>query len=174
MAYQGQTHIVRGAYKTTHVVRFPMAGEMFQDETRQQIVNISLMAHGFFLEASLLDEENPARLAILRQAIETRQQEKARWLALQPPDEDGAWKADLAIASYLGQSGKMVAAFDQFMRIRTGAPENSLVCQTATANLKQMFEQVRSQIGEVGPLGEALSTEQLKAVRDFWVRILPE
>jgi len=174
MAYHGQTHIVRGACKTTHVARFPAASEMFQDEARQQIVKVSLLAHRFFLEASLLDEQDPNRLVILKQAIETRLHEKALWLAMKPADEDGAWKADLAIASYLGQSGNMVAAFDLFMCIRNGAPKHSLVCQTAIGNLKQMFQQVRSHVVDVGTVGDALSTEQLNAVRDFWVQNMPK
>jgi hypothetical protein len=174
MAYHGQTHIVRGACKTTHVARFPAASEMFQDEARQQIVKISLLAHRLFLEASLLPENDPRRLVILEQAIDTRLQEKARWLAMEPADQDGAWKADLAIASYLGQSGNMVAALELFVCICKCAPRQSLVYQAANSNLKQMFLQVRSHVADVGVVGDTLSTLQLDAVRAFWVHHQPK
>jgi len=174
MAYHGQTHIVRGACKTTHVARFPAASEMFQDKARQQIVKISLLAHALFLEASLLPENDPRRLLILEQAIDTRLQEKARWLAMEPADQDGAWKADLAIASYLGQSGNMVGALELFVCICKCAPRHTLVYQAANSNLKQMFLQVRSHVADVGIVGDTLSTLQLDAMRAFWVHHQPK
>jgi hypothetical protein len=147
---------------------------MFQDEARQQIVKISLLAHRFFLEASLLSENDPHRLAILKKAIDLRLQEKARWLAMEPADQDGAWKADLAIASYLGQSGNMLAALELFVSICECAPKNALVYQAANSNLKQMFQQVRSHVADVGIVGDTLSTLQLDAVRAFWMHMLSQ
>jgi len=176
MAYRGPVHSVQGAYKTEHVARFPCPTEMFQDDVRREIVQISLDAHNLYSKASLLAESDSARTILLNVAINLRKEEASRWLALLPPDQDGAWKANLAIATYLCQKKDMVAAYDMLQSVYTGAPAESLVCKAATHNLTQMFEQIRSQLPGDCTFSAVPSMQQLACVRAFWVweNSLPE
>jgi len=169
MAYRGPVHTVQGAYKTEHTARFPCQAEMFQDDMRREIVQISLDAHTLYSKASDLEETDSARMIMLNMAINLRKAEASRWLALLPPDQDGAWKANLAIATYLCQKKDMVAAYDMLMSVYTEAPAESLVCKAATHNLTQMFEQIRSQLSGDCTFPTVPSMEQFDRVRVFWV-----
>ena len=146
MAYRGPQQVVLGNFKTRHVSYLPCAEEGFKDHVRSEIVETSMRAHNLYLKASLLPETNLVRIILFDEAVQIRLDERARWLALEPPDQDGAWKADLAIATYFCQKNEMVAAYDMLMSVRTGAPKNWLVYKVATKNLTQMFLQARSQL----------------------------
>jgi len=176
MAYRGPVEVVKGAWKITHTTLFPCAEEMFQDGPRREIVDISLQANKLYLEASLLEETDPARAILLDEAINLRSDEKRRWLALQPPDQHGAWQADLAIATYLSQKKNMVAAYDMLMSVHVGAPTDSLVYKTATQNMTQMFVQIRPWLTGGCTFSEMPSKEQFACIRTFWawVESLPE
>ena len=176
MAYRGPVEVVKGAGNITHTTRFPCAEEMFKDGPRRAIVDISLQANQHYLEASLLQETDPARAILLDKAINLRSDEKRRWLALQPPDQHGAWQADLAIATYLSQKKNMVAAYDMLMSVHVGAPTDSLVYKTATQNMTQMFVQIRPWLTGGCTFSEMPSKEQFACIRTFWawVESLPE
>jgi len=160
--------VVQGAWNTKQIVVFPSVGEMFKDATRKKIVDYSLIAHGVFVNATAMHVSDPKRVSQLKLAIQMRVVEKEGWLALTPPDFEGGWKADLAIASYLCESGDMVAAFDTLVKIRAEATVGSSVHHMAVQNLNSMYKQVRPQLPahetQVGPL----SAEVLVLMRQFW------
>jgi len=176
MANYGSLEVVQGAWNTKQIVLFPSAGEMFTDATRKKIVSDSLEAHALFVKATALDASDPHRASLLKLAMQMRVDEKARWLALTPPDLDGGWKADLAIASYLWEACDMVAAFDTLARIRAESPVGSSVHRMAAQNLHSMYKQVRPQLPAHETQHGSVSAEVLVLVRRFWewVASLPD
>jgi len=176
MASSPPVEIVQGAWNTTQVVVFPSAGEMFTDPTRMHIVNLSLQAHALFVDAAAKPATDPSRMVLLRLAIQKRIEEKALWLALTPPDKEGGWKADLAMASYQWEETNMLHAFDTLTRVRNESPANTQVHQMALQNLQAMYRQVRLQLpSHETPVGMP-SVEVLGLVRQFWewVSLLPD
>jgi len=160
------------ALNTTQTVLFPPTSTMFRDSARKDIVSISFRANAYFLHACSLPGTNTARGLLFEQAISTRWQEKQAWLALDPPDYDGAWKADLATASYYCQSEKMLQAFDMLFGIYNSAPPASNVWQLAVQNMRAMHQQAAAvTLYTKGciPLSHPPTPEQLLSVRDFWV-----
>jgi len=115
-------------------------------------------------------------LILLDTAINLRSDEKRRWLALQPANQHGAWKANLAITKYLSQENNMVAAYDMLMSVHIGTPHDSLVSKLATNNLTSMFVQVCPRLTGDCTFSEVLSMEQFMCIRTFWVWVesLPE
>jgi len=157
---------------TTQTVYYPSPETMFRDSARKEIVNISFRANAYFLHASSLPTTNTARGLLFERAISTRLEEKQAWLALDPPDRDGAWKADLVIASYYCQSEKMLQAFDTLFDIYNSAPPTSTVWKLTVQNMKTMHRQAAAvDLYTKGciPLSDTPTPEQLLSVRDFWV-----
>jgi len=108
---------VPGTLKQTQCVINPRADMMFKDATRSAIVQLVLSANQDFLQESMLDKTNPARKEKVHVAMAKCLSEQAQWLALEIPELNRAWKADLAMAVYHNQLDKMTKVFDELMEI---------------------------------------------------------
>ena len=163
-----QIQVVPGTHKQTHVICFPEPSQMFQDETRSSIVQLSLSANCDFVRASGLHKDDPARAPTLHLAMGKRLREKERWLALEPPDQLGAWQAELAMASYHSQLGDMTTAFNVLLEIRKCAPTSSEVFRLANHNLVSMRNQARKFLPDHVLYSDTPTTDELEVVGKFW------
>jgi len=159
---------VPGTMNQTQCVLIPRGDTMFKDATRTAIVQLALSANQDFLQASLLDKANPARDEKLHVAMAKRLSEKAQWLALEIPDFNGAWKADLAVAVYHNQLGEMTKAFDVLMKIREDAPQSTEVWRLAVYNLVSMCNQARRFLPAEMSHSDRPTNDDLAIVRNFW------
>jgi len=159
---------VPGTMKQTQCVIIPRADTMFKDATRMAIVQLALSANQDFLQASVLDKANPARKEKLQVAMTKRLSEKTQWLALEIPDFNGAWKADLAMAAYHNQLGEMTTAFDVLMKIRQDAPQSSEVWRLAVYNLVSLRNQARRFLPAQMSYSDRPTDDDLVIVRNFW------
>jgi len=165
------TVVVPGILKVVNTIA-PAEGRPFQDEFRISIVELSKSANKDFINATLLHAEDTARLRLLETAIEKHLLEKARWLALSPPDHRGGLIADLAISTYQRERGEVLKAFHMLMEIRASTSidsSDSDLHNMAMHNLKAMCDQAVAFFPAPIVWSSPPTTEQLLIQRKFWV-----